>query len=297
MKAYLAAEGFEKELQEELPKIERQYGRLFVTKAAPAQTPAWAQNIWLNPELHRFSSAAQAVRLLRERGRQWSYLPGCASRISYEIEKQIPGPKLKPLHFLGRLPQASLGAWTLLEPDLLLLSSKTSSPFAHGEMEFSEDRRPPNRAYLKLWELFTVHGFLPEANARCVDLGASPGGWTWVLQSLGCDVVAVDKASLAPTVRGLKRVKCLRQDAFALKPEEIGPVDWLFSDIICYPPRLLELVTEWRESGLVKNFVCTIKFQGRTDFKTLKQFQSIPGSQILHLCHNKHELTWILQDR
>ena len=55
------------------------------------------------------------------------------------------------------------------------------------------------------------------------------------------------------------------ESAFALEPASVGPVDWLFSDIVCYPDRLLRLVEHWRASGLVKNFVCTIKFQGETD--------------------------------
>ena len=45
--------------------------------------------------------------------------------------------------------------------------------------------------------------------------------------------------------------------------------------------------------GLVRNFVCTIKFQGATDFETMRAFAAIPGSRLLHLHHNKHELTWV----
>ena len=73
-----------------------------------------------------------------------------------------------------------------------------------------------------------------------------------------------------------------------------GPVDWLFSDIVCYPARLLQLVEKWRASGMAKNFVCTIKFQGETDHNSAGAFAAIAGARVLHLHHNKHELTFVL---
>ncbi|MGE0764656.1 MAG: SAM-dependent methyltransferase [Bdellovibrionales bacterium] len=293
MKAYFAAEGFEKELAHEVLKLKRQHGRLFLSEH-PQADPVWAQNIWLQPEIISISSVAQAVQELRRRGRHWAHYTHGDSRWAYEIEQQVPTAKQKPIHFLAALPKDQMGAWTLLDSRQLLLSRQTSSPFINGEVHFSEDKRPPNRAYLKLWELFTVHGIEPKPGARCLDLGATPGGWTWVLQTMGCQVLAVDKAPLAPTIAKLKGVEFLKEDAFGLRPEAIGPIDWLFSDIVCYPQRLLELAQMWRESGMVQNFVCTIKFQGTTDFAMLKKFQAIPGSKAIHLSHNKHEVTWVL---
>jgi 23S rRNA (cytidine2498-2'-O)-methyltransferase len=84
------------------------------------------------------------------------------------------------------------------------------------------------------------------------------------------------------------------ESAFALAPESVGAVDWLFSDIACYPARLLRLVERWRASGLAKNFICTIKFQGETDHDSAAAFAALPGAQVLHLHHNKHELTFML---
>jgi len=45
--------------------------------------------------------------------------------------------------------------------------------------------------------------------------------------------------------------------------------------------------------GTCRRFVCTIKFQGATDHDAARRFAAIPGSQLHHLFHNKHELTWI----
>ncbi|HEX3065849.1 MAG TPA: SAM-dependent methyltransferase, partial [Dongiaceae bacterium] len=127
----------------------------------------------------------------------------------------------------------------------------------------------------------------------CLDLGSSPGGWSWVLQKLGTRVISVDKAPLDPALASLPGIDYRKMSAFALQPAEIGHVDWLFSDVICYPARLLRLVETWLASGLVRNFICTLKFQGKTDMQTAQRFAAIPGSRLTHLFHNKHELTWV----
>jgi len=72
-------------------------------------------------------------------------------------------------------------------------------------------------------------------------------------------------------------------------------VDWLFSDVICYPQRLLGLIERWRAEGAAPNFVCTIKFQGSDEHEAARAFAAIPGARLLHLHHNKHELTFLLE--
>ena len=182
----------------------------------------------------------------------------------------------------------------MLDPGTILAAARCSSPFRHGEVEFIENKTaPPNRAYLKLWEALTLLEARPRAGDICLDLGASPGGWTWVLHETGARVIAVDKAPLASSVAVLPRVESRQESAFALDPQEVGPVDWLFSDVICYPQRLLTLVQRWLAAGTARRFVCTIKFQGKTDHAIAREFAAIPGSRLMHLHHNKHELTWV----
>ena len=108
-----------------------------------------------------------------------------------------------------------------------------------------------------------------------------------MLQNLGARVLAVDKAPLAPRVAKLPGVECRQESAFGLKPEA---TDWLFSDVICEPARLLKLVERWLP--VAPNIVCTLKFKGATDHATARAFAAIPGSRLLHLHHNRHELTW-----
>jgi 23S rRNA (cytidine2498-2'-O)-methyltransferase len=57
------------------------------------------------------------------------------------------------------------------------------------------------------------------------------------------------------------------------------------------------LVQRWLDAGTVRNIICTIKFQGVTDQAVVREFQAIRGGRVLHLHHNRHELTFIrLQD-
>ena len=87
----------------------------------------------------------------------------------------------------------------------------------------------------------------------------------------------------------MPNVDVRRESAFGLDPE---PVDWLFSDVICYPGRLLALVRRWMEAGAARNIVVTVKFQGTTDHAVAAEFAAIPGGTLFHGAHNKHELMW-----
>ncbi|MEM9695042.1 MAG: SAM-dependent methyltransferase, partial [Myxococcota bacterium] len=142
------------------------------------------------------------------------------------------------------------------------------------------------RAYLKLWEALTLLGDCPRPGQRCIDMGSSPGGWTWVLAQLGANVVSVDKAPLDDRVRARATVEYRQVSAFALPPE---PIDWFFSDVICYPRRLLAMVERWLSTGA--RFVCTIKLQGLSEPDVLARFAALPDARIRHLFHNRHELT------
>jgi 23S rRNA (cytidine2498-2'-O)-methyltransferase len=141
-----------------------------------------------------------------------------------------------------------------------------------------------------------VIGRRPQPGETCLDLGSSPGGWSWALQRMGARVISVDKAPLAPSVARLPGMEYRQESAFALDPRAVGPIAWLFCDIVCYPPRLLTLVERWLGARTCRNFVCTIKFQGETDHDTARRFAAIPGSELRHLFRNKHELTWIKID-
>lgn len=255
---------------------------------------AWAQNTW--PELAelRFASIREAAKGLRSLGRNWAHYPLLLHRRSQLIAEKLPHVSAKPLAFPAAAPTAPLGAWTLLEPDRLIASAQATSPFANGEAQFIEDRAgPPSRAYLKFWEALALSRRWPQAGQRCLDLGASPGGWTWALAKLGAAVTAVDKAPLDPRVLAMRGVTQRQESAFAIDPAQEPPYAWVVSDIVCYPERLARLAQSWLEAQPQASYVVTVKFQGATEMAPLAPLRAVPGSTLLHLSHNKHELTWM----
>lgn len=293
---YLAPENFEKDLAQEVslhPDLEiRQTLERLIVVEGPEKELAFSQCTLKNLKKVEIASITDAAKILKAEGKLWAPYSHNLHRRMALVQEKLPKVRNTPHVFGTPKPDRTLGVWTLIDANSMYYSAESSSPFPLGEITFAEDKQAPSRAYMKLWEYFTLTGQYPQKGETCMDLGSSPGGWTWVLSNLGANVISVDKAPLAPELQTRKNIRSLKKDAFTLKPEDVGPIDWLFSDIICYPARLLELVQEWQASGLVKNFVCTIKFQGETDFQTLQAFQAIPGSHTQHLFVNKHEVTW-----
>jgi 23S rRNA (cytidine2498-2'-O)-methyltransferase len=291
--AYLAAEGFVGELVHELGQVDWRSDRLLVA-AGPARPAAWAQNVWFDSIVMEVASITDAAKKLRALQRNWAAYAPRFHRRAMLIQAKLPKVSARPLVFGEPPPVARLGSWTLLDSRTMLAAPRCASAFPNGEARFVEDRwAPPSRAYLKLWEALTLVGRRPQPGEVCLDLGSSPGGWSWALQRIGARVISVDRAPLAPEVACLPGIEYRCESAFTLDPVKIGPVDWLFSDVVCYPGRLLALVERWLAAGTCRRFVCTVKFQGATDHTIAARFAAIPGSQLRHLFHNRHELTWI----
>jgi 23S rRNA (cytidine2498-2'-O)-methyltransferase len=298
--AYLAHEGFQAEVAEELRRkgvaIARWHGPLALSEQPPVAS-AWALDVWTDPREIAVPSIKAAAAALRAIQRNWSLEPVLHHRRAALIAGNLPTLKPKALSFPEVPPAGHLGGWTLLAPDMMLASPSKTSPFVNGAIRFAEDREgPPSRAYLKLWEALTRIGRWPGPGETSLDLGAAPGGWSWALAQLGGAVIAVDKAQMDPAVAALPNVTIRTESAFGLEPEQQPVVDWLFSDIICYPARLLGLVQRWMAAGRARNYVCTLKFQGETDHATAEAFAALPGARVFHGAHNKHELMFCLLD-
>lgn len=298
--AYLAPEDFEHELADELALAgigtTARHERLFLSEDPPIAA-RWAANVWHDAQWLPVSSIGDAARQLRGLQRSWAtYSPRHTGR-SRLITEKLPHVSAKPLALGDLAPTPPLGSWMLVEPTMLIAAQRCSDPFPNGAPRIDEQRvGPPSRAYLKLWEAFARARRWPTAGEYCLDLGASPGGWTWLAAQTGATVVAIDKAPLAEHIDAMPNVRWQQGSAFALDPHARPPVDWLLSDIICYPGRLLDLVQRWIEAGAARNIVCTIKFQGPTDHGIVADFAAIAGSDVRHLHHNKHELTFTMLD-
>ena len=288
--AYLATEGLEATLETALQRqgvtIADWHGRLALSPDPPVHCP-WSQDTWLAPEEHATASVKSASDALRATQRNWSNYAAAHHRRTALIQARLPPVKAAPLRFPAQPPAAPLGAWTLLSPDHLLATREKSTPVPNGEYRFEENHiGPPSRAYLKLWEALTRLGDHPGPGDDCIDLGAAPGGWTWVLAMLGAHVTAIDKAPLAEAVASLPNVAHSLESAFALAPR---PVDWLVCDVIAYPARTLALLEAWLPYA--RCVVCTVKFQGETDHDMADRIAGLPGVSVVHLFHNKHEMT------
>ena len=296
--AYLAADGYISQLVAELAAadvpIAHRHDRLLITEHPPIDS-AWSANTWFDAEYVTVGSIRDAADTLRSIQRSWAmYAPFHHGRASL-VADRLPHVSAKPLLLGAPAPEAPLGSFTLIAPNLLLAAAHCSSPFPNGEAHFVEDRDgPPSRAYLKLWEAFVRVGRWPGPGDRCLDLGASPGGWTWTLATLGADVIAFDKAPLDAAVDALANVEWRNESAFAIDPASFDRVDWLCSDVVAYPKRTYAMVERWQRSGRVKNMIVTVKFQGDTDHEIARSFASIEGARLFHLHHNKHELTFAL---
>ena len=283
-------------------KPSARYGQLLYYEDFPdlkGVYPYWARTVMLEPFFLNFKTIGEAANNLKEIQRNWAPYQYTCFRRAQLIQEKLPYINLKDRKFPVKIPQSPIGLYTLIDENNLIASAKTTSYLPAGSLPFIEDHEnPPSRAYLKIQESLTMANLLngtplPDSNSRCFEAGACPGGWTWVLINLGAQIYAVDRAELAPELMSNPLVKFKAHDAFTLKPEEIGPIDWLFSDVICYPERLFEWINMWLKYNPNLNMICTIKMQGSINWPLIQQFADIPGSKIVHLNYNKHELTWI----
>jgi 23S rRNA (cytidine2498-2'-O)-methyltransferase len=256
---------FEQELESELllrqSKILDKNSYYFLVENL-TKKPIWAQEICSDVLVQKFSNKAEALKILKNLPNLGCFIPSpYHTKLSTSLRKDMRELKLKRIKF--EVPnnfKFNYFTWTISKDGDLLISHSPKSQFPLGWHEFDEDKgTPPNRAYLKLWEVLTLNHVQLKSNDVAIDVGSCPGGWTWVLSQQISKVYSVDKAPLDSKIAGIKNVKYSSEDAFTLDPKNYADCTWLFSDIICTPQRLLELVNNWMRNSVVKNFVCTIK--------------------------------------
>jgi len=293
-------------------QIMSQTDTLFLVEHEVFPVPAFCIDIWPDVQKRTVESIGQAAEILKKSGKIWSHYPISHAGRGKLIQEKLRTPKKNfPIQFpFIQDPAKSFGVFSLLDQNQLIFCTHPENPIPGGVCEFIEDKvTPPNRAYLKLWEALIYFGETPGENNICMDLGACPGGWTWVLQSFGAKVIAVDKAPLDKNISKLPNVYFLEQSAFALdfknldfikglgcadREGAIEKIDLLVCDIACYPDKLLAQLLKWIESGKIKKIISTIKLQGEINQKVLEElnnFKNIPNIKIKQLWQNKHELT------
>jgi len=165
-----------------------------------------------------------------------------------------------------------------------------------GYVSIPDNTRPPSRAFKKLREAIEVFSLNPQRGETAVDLGASPGGWTYVLRELGLSVTAIDRSPLAPTLMRDKKVSWLAGNALTWAPP--SAVDWLVCDVITTPENTSSLLRTWVSKRLCKNFCVTVKFKGTPAVETLLTLaaflrENTASFDARQLTHNKNEITLV----
>src|ERR1041385_2247404 len=112
-----------------------------------------------------------------------------------------------------------------------------------GRMRVKVPGDRPSRAARKLAEAFAWLGMSPEPGETCVDLGAAPGGWSFVLLERRARVVAVDPGRLRPDLMARRGLRYVQGSAFDFQPDE--PVDWLFCDMAWRPVEVPQMLARW----------------------------------------------------
>jgi len=133
------------------------------------------------------------------------------------------------------------------------------SRFPKGEVSMAVDKAAPSRAFAKLIEAELRLGRAIKAGETCVDLGASPGSWSYVAAQRGARITSIDRAPLREDLLKNARITFEEGDAFRYRPAH--PVDWLLCDVIAAPDRTAALLLEWLRQGWCKQFVVTIKLK------------------------------------
>lgn len=176
-----------------------------------------------------------------------------------------------------------------------------SAPWPMGVPRLRLHPDAPSRSALKLEEALLT--LLDEdqrrehlrPGMRAADLGAAPGGWTWVLLEKRAKVIAVDPAKLRPDIAKHRNVVHHEASAFQFAPEE--PVDWLFCDMAWRPLEVAQLLAKWGRRRWARMLVANLKLPMKTKAKTvedLKQVIAGGGWQRIRarqLYHDRDEIT------
>jgi 23S rRNA (cytidine2498-2'-O)-methyltransferase len=171
------------------------------------------------------------------------------------------------------------------------------SPFVAGRARMRIEKDKPSRAARKVEEALHWMGIAPGSGEVCVDLGAAPGGWSWVLLEKRARVIAVDPAELRDDVakhRGLKHVKA---SAFQFEPDE--QVDWLFCDMAWRPLEAAQLLAKWGRRKWARVLVANLKLPMKQKHKMVEELRAIVNGggwkrvRTRQLYHDRDEITLI----
>lgn len=182
-----------------------------------------------------------------------------------------------------------------------------NSPFYMGipRLKFPSDA--PSRSTLKLEEAF--HAFIPAdewderlaSGMYAVDLGASPGGWTYQLVKRSMMVHAVDNGDMAQSLLDTGQVTHHRVDGFKFAPMR-HPITWVVCDMVEKPARVTQLMINWLVNGWCREAIFNLKLPMKQRYQevchnlvllraALEQHGLNAEVKAKHLYHDREEIT------
>jgi 23S rRNA (cytidine2498-2'-O)-methyltransferase len=195
--------------------------------------------------------------------------------------RKFEAPLRKALTQAGRLKEEADGPRLLLtfksgrEVFLGVAEADNSAMWPMGIPRLKFPRQAPSRSTLKLEEAW--HHFIPReqwdqrlaAGMTAVDLGASPGGWTWQLVNRDIEVMAVDNGPMNEELLESGLVGHYRADGFIFRPKR--PVDWMVCDIVEKPAKNAALLETWIGEGLCREAVVNLKLPMKQRYAEVKR--------------------------
>ena len=202
-----------------------------------------------------------------------------------------------------RLPRLHV---CFLAGDHALLASsdvRDSSPWPLGVPRLRQLSQAPSRSALKLEEaLLTL--LTAEERTRLVkpgmcvaDLGAAPGGWSWILARHHFRVLAVDNGPMAEAALATGLVEHIRADGFSWSPPKRQ--DWLVCDMVESPRKVASRMAEWFSLGWCEHAIFNLKLPMKKRWDEtqtcLQAFAAQAGKPLVirarQLYHDREEIT------
>jgi 23S rRNA (cytidine2498-2'-O)-methyltransferase len=219
------------------------------------------------------------------------------------LQKLLAAPELSRRHledaFRARELEGILLQACLLEPERAvggaLYSLDAHSLFHGGRARLKMPQKAPSRAALKLEEAFLWLGRGPEPGDLCADLGAAPGGWSYVLLERRARVIAVDPAKLAPDIMKRKGLRHVQESAFQFEPGE--PVTWLCCDMAWRPLEAAQLLAKWARRRWASFLVANLKLPMKKKAEFVREIKkTVAGGgwrdvRARQLYHDREEIT------
>jgi 23S rRNA (cytidine2498-2'-O)-methyltransferase len=156
---------------------------------------------------------------------------------------------------------------------------KNSSPFYMGIPRLKFPRSAPSRSTLKLEEAFFIflsqkerETFLREG-MTAVDLGASPGGWSYQFVRRNIYVTAIDNGPMDKALMQTELVNHIKTDGFTYVPKSSS--DWMVCDIADQPMRIAKLAGKWIQEGWCRHTIFNLKLPMKKRYPEVKACEEV----------------------